>query len=393
MIATSKKSPRKISKDSRKRTSLPGSESGPTRCVKPDGPMLDLFGREVVLAPASQPQEKGKALMTLVTSGLIGQDSSASASLQQSLASKLMTRLDSAGSTLFSRIWRREITPLGRQYLERAMSELRTSDQGSTLWPSPSRRDESNSKRHGYMDKGHPGTTLCDAVDQTSAWPTPVANDDNKEAGNTDSSRRTVELASWPTPDSMSGGGESAERKKELGRMESGGGDPEAVAHWATPDADTGPHGPRGTSKNPANQSGRDLQAQAQWATPANRDYRHPNARSYQERSGTKKGEQMPNQVQHWTTPQAHDSTARSKGQKAKHGTKHGCADLNADANLSGPEQSGTTAATASGVRYLLNPRFSLWLQGLPEEWASCGERAMLCARRRRKNSSKRTSR
>jgi hypothetical protein len=363
MIATSKKSPRKISKDSRKRTSLPGSESGPTRCVKPDGPMLDLFGREVVLAPASQPQEKGKALMTLVTSGLIGQDSSASASLQQSLASKLMTRLDSAGSTLFSRIWRREITPLGRQYLERAMSELRTSDQGSTLWPSPSRRDESNSKRHGYMDKGHPGTTLCDAVDQTSAWPTPVANDDNK------------------TPEA------------QLGRMESGGGDPEAVAHWATPDADTGPHGPRGTSKNPANQSGRDLQAQAQWATPANRDYRHPNARSYQERSGTKKGEQMPNQVQHWTTPQAHDSTARSKGQKAKHGTKHGCADLNADANLSGPEQSGTTAATASGVRYLLNPRFSLWLQGLPEEWASCGERAMLCARRRRKNSSKRTSR
>lgn len=33
-----------------------------------------------------------------------------------------------------------------------------------------------------------------------------------------------------------------------------------------------------------------------------------------------------------WTTPQAHDTTARGRGQKAKHGTKHGCADLNADA-------------------------------------------------------------
>ena len=361
MIATSKKSPRKISKDSRKRTSLPGSESGPTRCAKPDGPMLDLFGQEVVLAPVSQLQEKAKGLMTLVTYGLIGNDSSASAALQLSLANKLMTLLDTGGSTLFRQTWRRRITPLGRSYLEHTASALRTSGNDCTLWPTPM--------------AGSPGT------------------ENYNEAGNTDSSRRTVELASWPTPDSMSGGGESAERKKELGRMESDGGDLEAVAHWATPDAETGPHGPRGTSKNPANQSGRDLQAQAQWATPANRDYRHPNARSYQERSGTKKGEQLPNQVQHWTTPQAHDSTARSKGQKAKHGTKHGCADLNADANLSGPEQSGTSAATASGVRYLLNPRFSLWLQGLPEEWASCGERAMLCARRRRKNSSKHTSR
>jgi hypothetical protein len=30
-----------------------------------------------------------------------------------------------------------------------------------------------------------------------------------------------------------------------------------------------------------------------------------------------------------WTTPQAHDTSPRGKGQKAKHGTKHGCADLN----------------------------------------------------------------
>jgi hypothetical protein len=34
----------------------------------------------------------------------------------------------------------------------------------------------------------------------------------------------------------------------------------------------------------------------------------------------------------HWTTPQAHDSSPRGKGQKAKHGTKHGCACLATDA-------------------------------------------------------------
>ena len=37
-----------------------------------------------------------------------------------------------------------------------------------------------------------------------------------------------------------------------------------------------------------------------------------------------------------WTTPQAHDVTPRGKGQKKKHGTKHGCADLNADALQAG---------------------------------------------------------
>jgi len=37
-----------------------------------------------------------------------------------------------------------------------------------------------------------------------------------------------------------------------------------------------------------------------------------------------------------WTTPQAHDVSPRGSGQRAKHGTKHGCADLNADAMLSG---------------------------------------------------------
>jgi hypothetical protein len=39
----------------------------------------------------------------------------------------------------------------------------------------------------------------------------------------------------------------------------------------------------------------------------------------------------------HWPTPQAHDAKGgRSKGQKAIHGTKHGCSDLGADANLAG---------------------------------------------------------
>jgi hypothetical protein len=48
-----------------------------------------------------------------------------------------------------------------------------------------------------------------------------------------------------------------------------------------------------------------------------------------------------------WTTPQAHDTTGRSLGQKEKHGTKHGCACLVRDADLAGwqtPKVSDTSS-------------------------------------------------
>ena len=46
-----------------------------------------------------------------------------------------------------------------------------------------------------------------------------------------------------------------------------------------------------------------------------------------------------------WTTPQAHDTTGRSPGQKEIHGTKHGCACLARDADLA----SWPTPAKANG--------------------------------------------
>src|SRR5690606_21182919 len=37
-----------------------------------------------------------------------------------------------------------------------------------------------------------------------------------------------------------------------------------------------------------------------------------------------------------WTTPQAHDGSPGGRGQKARHGTKRGCADLNRDGQMVG---------------------------------------------------------
>src|SRR5574343_1881824 len=73
-----------------------------------------------------------------------------------------------------------------------------------------------------------------------------------------------------------------------------------------------------------------------------------------------------------WCTPQAHDTTPRGRGQKQKHGTKHGCADLNRDAQsvIRGPIVNGSPVSTEKPGQ--LNPAFSRWLMGFPVEWDDC---------------------
>src|SRR5208282_5717597 len=153
--------------------SSPESECGVMLSDSPDGPMLDLFGREVVLAPVSQPLEKAKGLRTLVTSGLIGSDSSVSRALQTCLESRLMQRLDTAGSTLFNLTWKRRTTPLGRRYLERAASGRRTSGSVYIFVP--------------YLQ----------TIASLASVPTPMSG--SPDAGNNDYSRKIVELASVRT--------------------------------------------------------------------------------------------------------------------------------------------------------------------------------------------------
>jgi hypothetical protein len=68
--------------------------------------------------------------------------------------------------------------------------------------------------------------------DTGSRWPTARTTDTN-------SGRGCVEIGAtgqWPTPKTLTGGPESAERKQELGRTESGGGDLQsATGNWGTP--------------------------------------------------------------------------------------------------------------------------------------------------------------
>ena len=107
-------------------------------------------------------------------------------------------------------------------------------------------------------------------------------------------------------------------------------------------DADKGVRTPAGAEKErERRRNGADLPSvalAAPWATPAERDYRHANARSYQERGGTTKGEQLNNQVVHH-----------------------------------GPISPSSNAAT--GKRGQLDPCFSGFLMGYPPEWCLCAPR------------------
>jgi hypothetical protein len=128
--------------------------------------------------------------------------------------------------------------------------------------------------------------------------------------GKTDSGKRQISLEGqtmhWPIPRTITGGAESAERKQELGRTESGGSDLQSAA--------------------------------ANWPTPATRDYRSPNAASHMDRStGAKHLDQPPNFIEHSFLPAPPTST-------------HGGRSL-------------------SGYTRRLNPDFVDWLMGLIPGW------------------------
>ena len=123
-------------------TSLPEVDSGALHFATQDGRTVGQSGQAPAHALASVPQEKAKGLQTLVTSGRIGSGSSASAALEQSLASRLQQRLDTAGSTLFAETWKRKATPLRRRYWEHTASAHRTSDSASiSSVPTPKAQD------------------------------------------------------------------------------------------------------------------------------------------------------------------------------------------------------------------------------------------------------------
>lgn len=296
-----------MSEATRNATSSPESADGATPSDSPDGMTLDLFGQEAAPASPFPARASKRATQTHVISGPSGFGSSASAALQQSLASRLQRQLDGAGSTLYRLTWKRRVTPSGRQYSQLAASAHRTNGAACGSWHTPQ------------------------AADQRGATGPASKNSDLGRLAQL--ARGVAQLAAWPTV--TAGDAVSARRH---GYMDDGR---ERAAEKPRKEQLTG-------------HAGTTLTDAVKFTA--------------------------------WTTPQAHDSSPRGKGQKVKHGTKHGCADLNADAAATlGPTSSGSPAATAKPGPHKagqLNPRFSGFLMGYPASWDTCAMRIKSISRR-----------
>lgn len=154
--------------------------------------------------------------------------------LRMSLASVLSER------TRFSNHWKEAATPAGRSWWVLTTSERPIEESGSSSspgWPTSTTEDAEHSGRR----KPGKGSTLTVA---RTDWPTAGARDykDSQDMAivGPDGRDRLDQLprlaTHWPTPRTITGGKESAARKKELGRKDSGGGDLQAaVEDWPTP--------------------------------------------------------------------------------------------------------------------------------------------------------------
>ena len=194
----------RTSQVSRSVTSLPASASGPTPCDLPDGPTIDQSGPAPVPVNLSAPPEKVLDLPTSGTFGPSSSDSSNSAALQSCLANRLRAKTALSGSTLYKLTWKDRATPAQRLICALRASALRTSDSGSTGWPTP----HTNSTT-GPGAEGRQGGLNIQTAAQMAGWTTTTTRD-WKDTGpikpradgseRLDQLPRQANLAGWPTP-------------------------------------------------------------------------------------------------------------------------------------------------------------------------------------------------
>jgi len=272
----SRKSGQKTSMATSNITFSRASAAGRSRSNSRDGRTTGRAGPALRPANRSRRRASVKDSPTSAISGRRGSGSSAGAALALFLANRLEAGTALPGSILFRVTWKERVTPSGRSISALRAQALRTFVNGCT---------------------------------------------------------------SWPTPRTPTGGPESAKRKKELGRKNSGGGDLQAAAlltGWPSPMAGS----PASKKYNEAgnNDSSRRTVSLARWNSPRATDGGRPPRRA-RRCDPTRK-------FLEGRTPNAREAAA------------------------SGPTPDGSSAATAStGPSLLLNPKFSAWLQGFPPAW------------------------
>ena len=196
------------------------------------------------------------------------------------------------------------------------------------------------------------GTPLSIAAQQ-AGWPSPMAgtpaNDRYNEAGNTDFSRKVVELMTgWPTPtgqDNPQVAGQYATNGTTLGGAAQ-------QAGWPTPRvSDTNGPGEHGDG-------GKDLRTTAGWATPTGRDHKDSSSDGTVPENGL-----LGRQVWGWNSPRATDGSNGGPNQSG------GALSNDAAGSATPPGQTQSGSPSETGSKGVLNPALPLWLQGFPSDW------------------------
>jgi len=317
--------------DTPKPISSPGSAAGPTPSDSRNGPTTGPSGPVPVPASPSAWRARARAKTTPGTSGPSSFASSGTDDLQRSLASRLRARMGAFGSPEYVLTWREWDIGSGPPICALRALGRRTSDSGSTGWPTARAEDSESTGAH----RGAPDTLTSAA--RLVGWPTPAVT--NAERGGmlerTQGARRNLQ-------------------------------DFALTAGWLTP---TVSEADRGRMPNDGKRGAGLIEAMTGWATPAARDWRSDSGSEewVKSRTARSKGNPLSFQVlavAGWATPNATDCEAAV-----------GPSQTSLTNQVTGRYQAPSYAQTASPVVYRLNPLFPLWLMGFPPSaWAFCAE-------------------
>jgi len=342
------------------------------------GPMTDLLGQVRALVSHSVSPERAAAQKTRDTCGQLFGGSSPSDVLQQSLENRLRARLAGRGSVEYVLTWKRWDMPSGLPICALRASAHRTSANASSGWPTADAQAfntgadyETHMQRLQRLKEKHgngngAGMTLGIAA-QAAGWPTAMRADGRGSAGRDKQELPNVALLTGPAPSggpAVTGSGEGFRRDG-----------------WGTPRADesTESYETQQAREARGTKASKNLHSQAElagWATSRAEDAESVGMRHSRGVADTLTAQ---SRMAGYPTPRTVTGGAESQARKAELGrSASGGGDLQAVVQeMQLPDMTD----------WKLNPRFSLWLMGYPDAWASCGARAMQSCRRSRRRS------
>ena len=322
------------SKDMTNATSSPASADGPMPSTSPDGPLTDQYGPEAVPVSRFRALDSTRAMPTNDTSGPLFSALSPSAALSASLASRLQARMDVNGSPEYVLTWKHWDMPAGPLVYRLRASPRRTIEPVCIGWPTPVASDgHKNTRTHqGAMNEaervGLRRSDLQTVVQVMmgdrlpfAGWPTPEAGAQN------------INDTTWQ------------ERQAKLRRKYNNGNGFGMTLGMAV--------------------------RTAGWGTPQARDWKDVGDQSnipvngYLPRQVRLAGQPM---LAGWTTPQAKEPNGTARPSRSATGRRTEYLGR----QVRGPIANGSGAET--DITGALNPQFSCWLMGYPQEWVSCAD-------------------